>query len=188
MADSSPSYLGRNSVSPYPRGELVRRVLWSVVEATLFRWSPRPWHGFRVLLLQAFGAEVHEPGTVRIYPSARTVFPWKLTLHPHVMIGPGVRLYNLAHVTLHAGANLSQDCQLCAGTHDYQRWDMPLVAEPISIGRNAWLAAEVFVGPGVTVGELAVVGVRSLVLQDLPARMVCAGHPCVPIKPRPEPS
>jgi putative colanic acid biosynthesis acetyltransferase WcaF len=56
------------------------------------------------------------------------------------------------------------------------------------IGENAWLASEVFVGPGVTVGELAVVGARSVVMRDQPARMVCAGNPCRPLRQRPEPS
>lgn len=65
---------------------------------------------------------------------------------------------------------------------------MPLVAQPIVIGENAWLGAEVFVGPGVTVGELCVVGARSVVVRDLPARQICVGSPCRPIKPRPDPT
>jgi putative colanic acid biosynthesis acetyltransferase WcaF len=64
---------------------------------------------------------------------------------------------------------------------------MPLIAQPIVIGPNAWLGTEVFVGPGVTIGELAVIGARSLVVKDQPARMICAGNPCRPLKPRPEP-
>jgi len=64
---------------------------------------------------------------------------------------------------------------------------MPLVKRPIVIGENAWLAADVFVGPGVTVGELSVVGARSVVVRDLPARMICVGNPCKPVKTRPEP-
>ena len=62
-----------------------------------------------------------------------------------------------------------------------------LVAKPITIGKNAWVAADVFVGPGVTIGELCVVGARSVVVRDLPPRMVCAGHPCRPLHERPEP-
>jgi putative colanic acid biosynthesis acetyltransferase WcaF len=61
---------------------------------------------------------------------------------------------------------------------------MPLVAQPIVIGRNAWLGADVFVGPGVTVGELCVVGARSVVVNDLPARQVCVGSPCRAIRER----
>jgi putative colanic acid biosynthesis acetyltransferase WcaF len=116
------------------------------------------------------------------------VYPWKLRLAPRAMIGPHVLIYNLAPVTIEYGANLSQYCHLCAGTHDLTRWSMPLVAEPIVIGANAWLAAEVFVGPGVTVGELCVVGARSVVLRDQPGRQICVGQPCRPVKPRPEPA
>jgi putative colanic acid biosynthesis acetyltransferase WcaF len=104
------------------------------------------------------------------------------------MVGPGANLYNLAHVTLHHGANLSQGVHLCAGSHDITRWTMPLDARPIVVGENAWLAAEVFVGPGVTIGELAVIGARSVVMRDQPPRMVCAGNPCHPRRPRPDPS
>ena len=103
------------------------------------------------------------------------------------MVGPYVNLYNLAPVHLRYGAHLSQYCHLCAGTHDFTRWEMPLVARPIVIGENAWLGADVFVGPGVTVGELCVVGARSVVMKDLPPRTVCAGQPCRVLKPRPDP-
>jgi putative colanic acid biosynthesis acetyltransferase WcaF len=104
------------------------------------------------------------------------------------MVGPNVRVYNLARVTFMRGANVSQNAHLCAGTHDYSRWDMPLVAKPITIGENAWLGADVFVGPGVTVGELSVVGARSVVVKDVPARTVCAGNPCRVIKDRTPPA
>jgi putative colanic acid biosynthesis acetyltransferase WcaF len=103
------------------------------------------------------------------------------------MVGPHVRLYNLALIRLEYGANISQHSHLCAGTHDITRWSMPLVAKPIVIGRNAWLGADVFVGPGVTVGELCVVGARSVVVKDLPARSICAGSPCRRLRDRVEP-
>jgi putative colanic acid biosynthesis acetyltransferase WcaF len=180
-------YLGQNCVTPHPRGEVLWRWLWALVQATLFRWSPRPLHGFRTRLLRIFGADIPEPSRVVIFPTARITYPWRLTLAPRSMVGPYVTLYNLGHVTLQRGANISQNCHLCAGTHDFNRWDMPLVTAPITIGENAWLGADVFVGRGVTVGELCVVGARSVVVKDLPPRMVCAGHPCRPLKPRGEP-
>lgn len=186
---SAPSkpYLGQGNRTPNSRSEIARRCLWALVQATLFRWSPRGLHGFRNTLLRLFGARIERGGNVRIYPSARIIYPWKLTCEARVMVGPGVNLYNLAPVTLGHGAQLSQGVHLCAGTHDYARWAMPLVTGPIVIGANTWLAAEVFVGPGVTIGELAVIGARSVVVKDQPARFVCAGNPCRPLKPRPEP-
>ena len=186
MSGESP-YLGQNCVTPYPRREVLLRWFWALVQATVFRWSPRPLHGFRARLLTLFGAEIRVPGQVVIFPTARITFPWKLTLEPRAMVGPNVTLYNLDRITLSRGANLSQNCHLCAGTHDFTRWDMPLVTRPITIGANAWIGADVFVGPGVTVGELAVVGARSVVVRNLPPRTICAGSPCRPLKDRPEP-
>ena len=180
-------YLGQHCTTPYPRREVLLRWLWALVQATLFRWSPRPLHGFRARLLRLFGAEISEPSRVVIFPTARITFPWKLTLAPRTMVGPRVTLYNLARITLRRGANLSQNCHLCAGTHDFTQWSMPLVTAPILIGENAWLGAEVFVGPGVSIGELSVVGARSVVVRDLPARKICVGQPCRPIKDRPAP-
>jgi putative colanic acid biosynthesis acetyltransferase WcaF len=79
---------------------------------------------------------------------------------------------------------ISQGTHLCTGTHDYNKPEFPLVTAPISVGNEAWLAAECFVLPGVEIGEGAVIGARSVVTTNIPSWMVCAGHPCKPIKPR----
>lgn len=188
MSQTEAPYLGRDCVTPYPRAEVLRRWVWLFVQSTLFRWSPRPLHGFRARLLRWFGAEIAEPARVVVFPTVRVMFPWRLTLEARAMLGPFVNVYNLAPVRIGYGVNVSQHCHLCAGTHDFTRWSMPLVTKPIVIERNAWLGADVFVGPGVTIGELAVIGARAVVVKDQPARMICAGHPCRPLKPRAEPT
>jgi putative colanic acid biosynthesis acetyltransferase WcaF len=187
MAKEAP-YLGQGCSTPYSARENASRFAWAVVEATVFRASPRPWHGFRARLLRLFGADIPEPHKVVIFPSVSVVFPAKLALAPRSMVGPGVKLYNLANITLKRGANISQYCHLCAGTHDYTKWEMPLRALSIEIGENAWLGAEVFVGPGVSIGDLAVVGARSVVVKDLPGGKVCAGNPCRVLKDRSPPT
>jgi putative colanic acid biosynthesis acetyltransferase WcaF len=40
----------------------------------------------------------------------------------------------------------------------------------------------------VTVGALSVVGARSVVMKDLPAKKICFGHPCRPVRDRDEPT
>ena len=188
MSPPEPPYLGQGCVTPTPWSEVLARLLWGLVEATLFRLSPRSLHGFRAWLLRCFGARIPRPSQVVVFPTVRITHPWRLTLAPRAMVGPRVRLYNLGPIELRRGANVSQDCHLCAGTHDYTRWSMPLVTGSIVIGENAWLGADVFVGPKVTIGELCVVGARSVVVNDLPDRTVCVGHPCRPIRPRAEPT
>lgn len=180
-------YLGQGTQTPFSPREIAARTLWLLVQSTLFRWSPRPLHGFRAGLLRVFGADIPEPGKVVIFPTVLVVFPAKLSMAPRSMIGPRVSVYNLALITLKRGANISQNCHLCAGTHDYTSWNMPLLAKPITIGENAWLGADVFVGPGVSIGELCVIGARSVVVKDMPARTVCAGNPCRVLKERTTP-
>jgi len=187
MPLSEPPYLAQGTATAYSSGELLRQRLWTIVQATVFRFSPPRAHTFRAHLLRAFGADIAAPSQVVVFASVRVFFPWKLTLEPRAMIGRHVNVYNLGRVILRRGANISQNVHLCSGTHDFTCWSMPLVTRTIEIGPNAWIAADCFVGPGVTIGELAVVGARSVVLRDQPARMVCAGHPCRPLHPRPEP-
>jgi len=61
---------------------------------------------------------------------------------------------------------------------------MPLTTAPIVIGNRAWIAADVYVAPGVTIGEGAVVGVRSSVYKDVEAWAVVVGNPAKFIKKR----
>jgi acetyltransferase-like isoleucine patch superfamily enzyme len=48
---------------------------------------------------------------------------------------------------------------------------------PVRVGRNAWIGFDACVLPGVTVGEGAVVGARSVVAEDVPPYAVAAGNP-----------
>ena len=57
-------------------------------------------------------------------------------------------------------------------------------ARPITIGARAWVAAEAFVGPGVTVGEGAILGARAVAMRDLEPWTVHSGNPAVAMKPR----
>lgn len=187
MNSGESPYLGQGCVTPDPKREVIARWIWAFVQATVFRWSPRPFHTFRARLLRWFGADIPQPDQVVLFPTAKITYPWRLTLAPRSMIGRHVTVYNLGRITLQRGANVSQNCHLCAGTHDFMRWSMPLVTAPIVIGENAWVGADVFVGPGVTIGELCVVGARAVVVRDLPPRKICVGHPCRPIKDRADP-
>jgi len=59
---------------------------------------------------------------------------------------------------------------------------MPVITAPIRIGRRAWVAADVFVGPGVTIGEGAVVGARASVFRNVDSWTVVGGNPARIIK------
>ena len=94
-------------------------------------------------------------------------------------------LYSLGEIHIGAHTVISQRSYLCAGTHDYTRPSFDISAPPIHIGDQVWIASDVFVAPGVSIGDGAVIGARSSVFHDLPEGMVCVGSPAQPLKPRP---
>jgi putative colanic acid biosynthesis acetyltransferase WcaF len=87
-------------------------------------------------------------------------------------------------IVLGAHATVSQYSYLCAAGHDYRELSMPLTTGPIVIGPRAWIAADVFVGPGVTIGEGAVIGARSSLFTDIAPWTVAVGNPAKAIKKR----
>ena len=165
----------------YSTGENVRRILWGASK-WLFRLSPRPCFGWRRFVLRLFGAEVGRH--VHIYSSATIYFPWNLRIGDWSSIGEGALVYNLGPVTIGRNVTISQRAHLCAGTHDYTRADLPLLKPPIEVRDQAWLCADVFVGPGVVVGEGAVAGARAVVTKNVEPWTVVAGNPARFIKPR----
>lgn len=160
----------------------IARAVWGIACAVLFRPSPRPFHAWRNFVLRIFGAKIGRG--CHIYPKVRIWAPWNLVCAEEVGIGDGATLYSQAPITLGRRVVISQGAHLCTGSHDYESEGFELFAKPITVGDHAWLAAECFVHPGVSIGEGAVVGARSVVTRDVPAWMVCAGNPCKPIKAR----
>ncbi|MCQ5053042.1 sugar O-acetyltransferase, partial [Bacteroides fragilis] len=55
-------------------------------------------------------------------------------------------------------------------------------ARPIRVGNNVWIGAQVFVLPGVTIGDNTVIGAGSVVNRDIPANVIAAGNPCSVIR------
>ena len=153
-----------------------------ITAALLFRLSPTPLHFWRTFLLRCFGAKVGFGA--HVYPAVKIWAPWNLEIGEETGIANGVTLYSQGKIRIGKRAVISQGSHLCAGTHDFEQPGFPLVTKPITIEDHAWLAAEVFVHPGVTIGEGCVVGARSVVTKDLPDWMVCSGFPAKALRVR----
>lgn len=183
--DPSPVFqrLDRVSAYPYSRGEYLRRFLWNVVQLLFIRMSPGRAMGWRRFWLKTFGAKVGKLSGTR--PTTRIVHPWLLTLNDYAMLGDNVTVYNLGPVEVGAHSVVSQNTHLCAGTHDYTKPELPLLRSSITIGQGVWVCADAYVGPGVTIGDNAVVGARSVVTGDVEPGVVVAGNPAKVVKRRP---
>jgi putative colanic acid biosynthesis acetyltransferase WcaF len=160
----------------------IGRSLWGIVAGTVFRWSPRPFHGFRAFLLRLFGATIARD--CHIYPSAMIWAPWNLVCEDAVAIADGAVIYNAALVILRSHAIVSQSAYLCGATHDYDSPSFPLIAKSIDVGPYAWVCARAVVQAGVTVGEGSVLGLGGVATKDLEPWFVYGGIPARKIKPR----
>ncbi len=162
--------------TPHSIYNQIGRQIWAIVYILLFKPSPRFLHGWRRLLLRLFGAKIGP--NVKLYPTIRVWAPWNLELGEHCSLGDAVQCYNAAKIQVAPFATISQNATLCTASHDTTQLHLPLVTADIKVGAHAWICAEVFVMPGVDIGEGAVIGVRSTVFSSIPAWMIAFGTPC----------
>ena len=156
--------------------------LWWIIEALFFRTSPQCMYGWRRFLLRSFGAKVGKAVIIR--STVRTQFPWRVSIGDYSWIGDDVVLYSLDKIHIGNHVVVSQKSYLCTGSHDYFRQDFPMNCLPIVLEDECWLATDVYVAPGVTIGKGTVVGARSSVFKSLPEGMVCMGSPAMAVRKR----
>ncbi len=79
----------------------------------------------------------------------------------YCFIGPNCGMYTAAHPLLAEERN-----------RGFEK------AKPIVVGDHVWIGADVTILPGVTIGDNAVIGAKSVVTKDIPAHVVAVGNPC----------
>lgn len=161
----------------------LRRFIWNMVWIIFIRPIPRSMmNTWKIMIYRIFGAKIHS--NAKIYSSAKVYAPWNLEMGAYSCLADQVDCYNQGRITIGDHTTISQKTYLCASTHDISRSDIPLVIKPIKIGSQVWVAAEAFIGPGVTIGEGAVVGARAAVFKSVEAWTVIGGNPAKFIKKR----
>ncbi len=155
---------------------------WWLVYTVFFKPSPQIFYGWRRFLLRCFGAKIGKAVVIR--PTVQITYPWKVSIGDYSWVGDDAVLYSLGDIEIGNNSVISQRCYLCTGTHDYNKINFPIYAKKIVIGNQCWLATDVFVAPGISIGNGTVVGSRSSVYKDLPHNKICLGNPAKPIKKR----
>ncbi|GAA4048351.1 LbetaH domain-containing protein [Parerythrobacter jejuensis] len=163
----------------------LERLCFTIVWRGLAWLAPPPFGwGWRRQLLRLFRARI--ASGAKIYPTAKIWLPRHLEMAEWSTLGQGVECYNMAPICIGAGAIVSQRAFLCAGDHDHRDASHQLVTKPVTIGPKAWVAAEAFIGPGVAIGDGAVVGARACVTRDIPAGTIWTGNPAQQVGHRQE--
>jgi len=168
--------------SPWPLRQRLTRALWGICWTLFCSWTPKPLNRWRLFWLRLFGVKIE--GSAFVHQRVRISIPWNLTLGHRACLGSRVNVYNLGKIEIAARATVAQEAYLCAGTHDFDQPHLPMVIGKITIGENVFIGARAFVFPGVTIGRDSIIGACSVVTKDMPAGMICHGHPCQPIRPR----
>jgi putative colanic acid biosynthesis acetyltransferase WcaF len=158
----------------------LKEAAWWAVRALFFQ-TPLPWpSGLRVALLRVFGAKIGEGVVIR--SQVNVTFPWRLTVGDHVWIGDEVMILSLAEVTIESNCCISQRAFLCTGSHDFSSPAFTLKTSPVTIREGSWVAAAAFIAPGVQVGPESMVAAGSVVMEDVPAKVIVRGNPAAVVK------
>lgn len=94
----------------------------------------------------------------------------------------GCRIDCSGSVSIGAGSHIGRDCQIVTHEHDTSSREMPVLqapikTHPVKIGDDVMIYSDVVILPGVTVGDGAVVAVRSVITNDVAPYSVVAGVP-----------
>jgi len=89
----------------------------------------------------------------------------EVTIGNNVMFGPRVGIYTTNHAF-----------------DPTERINNIVVSKPVRIGDRVWVAADVKILQGVTIGEDSIIGAGSVVTHDIPAGVIAAGNPCKVIR------
>jgi putative colanic acid biosynthesis acetyltransferase WcaF len=160
----------------------LKESLWLITNLLLFQVCPTNLSAIKRCVLRLFGARIGEG--VIIKPRVRITFPWKLTIGDSVWLGEECWLLNLERIVIGNNVCVSQRAFLCTGSHNYKAPSFDLIVKPIMVEDGAWLGAGCWVGPGLRVGNHAILAAGSVASDDLEPYGIYRGNPAVFVRPR----
>ena len=166
----------------YKPGSSIKRALWYVVSAVVFRNGLFPFYGLKSFLLRLFGAEVGKG--VLIKPYVIIKYPWLLKLGNHIWIGERVWIDNLDLIVIGNNVCLSQGCYLVTGNHNYKSSTFDLLISQIILEDGVWIGANSIVGPGITCRSHSMLTLGSILVNDMEAYSIYQGNPAIKMKNR----
>lgn len=108
---------------------------------------------------------------------------------PKIVIGNRVTATASLTLGAHQEIRIEDDVMFAAnvnltdGFHGFENASEPYKYQPIFriapivIKRGCWIGQNVVVMPGVTIGEMSIIGANSVVVRDVPARSIAVGSP-----------
>ena len=130
-----------------------------------------------------------EGPNVRIMPGFQINHEDNLTLHDYVRIGTDSLINAHGGVEICSGFVSGPKLTIFSVNHIYNNartlpFDNELELKKVYIGENCWVGGNVFIVPGVSLGEGCIVAGGSVVTKSFPSLSVIGGNPAKLIKQR----
>jgi len=131
----------------------------------------------RSVFSKLIGATVDE--SFSLIPPFYTTGGENIRVGRNVFINQNCTMYDLGGIDIADDVMIGPNVSLITSSHplDPAQRRSCVIAKPIAIQKNVWIAAGVTIIGGVTVGENSVVAAGSVVTGDVPANVLVAGNP-----------
>ena len=121
-----------------------------------------------------------------VVPPFRCDYGPNISIGKHCFINYNCCFLDSAQITIGDYVYMGPNCNIftpCHPIHYELRWnEITEYALPVTIGSHTWIAGDVIINPGVTIGEGSIIGAGSVVTKDIPANCLAAGNPCKVIR------
>ena len=134
---------------------------------------------------------LHLGKNVRIASGVEIMAPERLYIGDNVAIDPDCRIQAVGGCHLGRGCQMAGEVVILTIEHQYTEgetlpYDQVRLVKPVVVEDYVWIGFRACIAPGVRIGEGAIIGMGSIVMQDVPPLAVVVGNPAQVLTYRPK--
>lgn len=131
------------------------------------------------------------PGPTMEHPEkkgTKQTFDSKISIGSRVTSTGQLQVAAMSEITIEDDVMFATNVNITDGFHGYTRIDEPFKyqdifrIQPITIKQGCWIGQNVVIFPGVTIGEMSIIGANSVVAKSIPDRCIAVGMPAKVVK------
>lgn len=168
--------------TPFSLNVKIKSKIWSLINNTIYKYSPFFANKFRIALVKVFGGKISWNCSLNRHSIID--HPWNLSMEDFASLGEKSWAYCLDRIHIGRYSCIGKDVFLLTGSHNFESKYFELITKPIKIEHGCWVSTGVYVLPGVTINEFSVVAAGSVVTKDVSSWTIVGGNPATFIKKR----